>query len=202
MNTSASNFSISEIGQLINIANRLGVDIPESKSASVELYLDSILKKIEEIPYVPFPIAFHTVDIVVFRGMDILLGKKPDKSYYQFIGGFVDPGETAVTAARRELYEESNIVIEDEKDYSYLGSFFINDPRYANSCHKITTSFFGTFITNGQDAFMMPKDDIQEVKWFSYDELNTAEKYKEIIGSLHIPLFEALDPWINYFARD
>lgn len=56
---------------------------------------------------------FATVDIVVIANNSVLLikrGKEPFKGYWAFPGGRIDPGdEDILTAAKRELYEETHI---------------------------------------------------------------------------------------------
>ena len=49
----------------------------------------------------------------VWRGGQVLLikrGKPPGKGMWSLPGGKIEPGETAETAARRELFEETQIV--------------------------------------------------------------------------------------------
>jgi 8-oxo-dGTP pyrophosphatase MutT (NUDIX family) len=193
----SSDFTITEIEKLITISNLLGINIPDNISASVDLYLNSILTQLKKIPYVAFPVSFHTVDIAIFKqtdsGLQVLLGRKPGNITFQFIGGFVDPGETSYYAAQREITEETNIVIENTLDF--IGSFFIDDGRFGDSPHKITTSFFGYLIVGDEDKDMKGMDDIEEVKWFDVSILEF--DYKTIIGSLHHKLFENFIDWLK-----
>ncbi|MDB6176871.1 NUDIX hydrolase [Paracoccus sp. Z330] len=49
---------------------------------------------------------------VTLRGDDVLLARRrnpPDAGLWGFPGGHVDPGETALDAARRELQEETGV---------------------------------------------------------------------------------------------
>ena len=191
----SSDFAVSEMEKLITIANNLGVNIPENVSPSIDLYLNEIIKQLKNIPYCPYPISFHTIDIAIISydsqtGKErLLLGRKPGKTNFQFIGGFIEPGESAEDAVIREMKEETNLSTTSNLLF-YLRSFFIDDERYKNSCHKITTSFFRTLILNDAIDDLKAQDDIQEVKWFEMDELR--KNYKDIIIPMHYILFEEL----------
>lgn len=197
----SSDFSVSEIEKLITIANYFGIELPEEKSASIDWYLKEMINKLEKIPYTPFPVSFHTVDIAMcVAGLDmelnLLMGRKPGNTVFQFIGGFMDPGETSWMAAIRELFEETNVLIVKEQ-MEYLGSFFIDDHRFKNSCHKITTSFYVAVGDIDIMGGLLAKDDIEEVRLFKIPELILNDTYKTIIAKLHQPLFERLIEWIE-----
>jgi len=143
---------------------------------------------IEGIPYIPFPISLHTVDIAMFRVnngiVEILLGKKPGQDEVQLPGGFMNPGETAEKAASRELGEETILNVEfDFEDYH--GSYFIDDPRYKDTPHKITTSLFAKFIPYIESLEAKAGDDLEEVKWFPLDsELPLKSFHKQLVDKL------------------
>ena len=161
---------------LNEIAAKLNVTINQIDSAE-DIY-KKIYEQLMKVPYIPFPVSFHTVDMAPYRilkdsgEVEILLGRKSFRTEFQFLGGFLDPTNTAENAAKRELQEESNGTIKvDEDNMVYLKSFFIDDYRYINSCHKITTSFFKVLIE--EHINVLPGDDIEEVKWFTISELKT-----------------------------
>lgn len=140
------------------------------------------LELVDNIPYVPFPIAFHTVDVIAINGDKILLGRKPKQDKWQFIGGFVEPTHTAEHTAAKEFHEEAGLLIEDENRFKYLTSLFIDDARYKQSCHKITTSIFVVDLNDTEAESVVAGDDIEEVKWFSMDEIHSKirDQHKEI----------------------
>ena len=154
------------------IANKLGVSTDVGINPGEGVVYHNILKKLDEVPFIPYPVALHTVDIIVWRfknnKCEILLGKKPFREVFQIIGGFLDPTNTAEDAAVRETYEETKLKVKITAEH-YLGSFYIDDYRYKNSCHKITSSLFHAEIWD--DQVPVASDDIAEVKWFSVEEL-------------------------------
>jgi len=150
-----------------------------------------ILEQLKKVPYVPFPTAFHTVDIIpiVYKdfGMKILLGRKHNSNEWRFIGGFVEPTNSTEEAAARELHEETNIYIDDLNRFQYISSQFVDDRRYKQSCHKVTTSIFTITLTEEEAMQALGGDDIEEVKWVDYIEIYSNPN--ENIISFHIPLF-------------
>ena len=144
------------------------------------------------VPHIPYPVALHTVDVAPIAkeksGWKILLGRKPFSTKFQLFGGFLDPGETAEAGAARELKEESGLEVLPS-DLSYLGSFFIDDGRYINSVHKITTSAFVVEVKKAIPC--IGQDDIAEAIWFKYDYIKT--NYKEVVEPLHWEIIEVLN---------
>jgi len=146
-----------------------------------------LTSKYLKVPYIQYPVSFSTVDVGLLSIKNgekyVLLGRKPYRTVFQFPGGFRDSGETNEAAAKREVKEETDLDI-NESSLSYIGNYFVNDPRYINSCHKITTSFFYASIP--KDMQFCPKDDLEELKLFKLDEVT-----EDIIHPIHWLLFEA-----------
>lgn len=143
-----------------------------------------------------FPRVFSTVDAAVLydpgdRKIKILLAKKPGETEWRFPGGFIEKGESAEQAAHREVYEETKL---DISSVEYIGSFPVNDWRYANDPDAgITTTLFIGWTTSLRGK---PDDDIAEIKWFDFQELPT------VILAGHQPLLEAVKKFIGkrYYA--
>jgi bifunctional NMN adenylyltransferase/nudix hydrolase len=172
------------------IAHQLGIKLSgDETSTEVE---ELIVKQLETVPYIQYPTAFHTVDIIATRNvestvdgnLEVLLGRKHNATQWVFIGGFVEPTQTAEAAALRELHEETNILIENEKRLAYLGSLFIDDARYKDSCHKITTSLFTIRLTSEEATAAKGGDDIEIIDWFKINDVS------ERLSEHHKPLFE------------
>lgn len=116
------------------------------------------------------PSIFVTVDVTVFRrnneGYEILLIQRlnePFQGYWALPGGFVDEGEELEAAAKRELYEETDIHLFQVKQIKAYGN-----PKRDPRSHTISVAFYGE-IDNLAEA--KAKDDAKSVKWFAIDEL-------------------------------
>ena len=106
----------------------------------------------------PFP----TVDVIIERGGGVVLVKRKNPPYgWALPGGFVDYGESLEDAAVREVKEETNLEIEDLRQF-HTYSNPARDPR----CHTISTVFVG----RGKGR-MKPSDDAKEVRVFREEEI-------------------------------
>lgn len=113
---------------------------------------------------------FVTVDVTLFRknnsSYELLLIQRlnePYKEYWALPGGFVDENEDLETAAKRELFEETDIKLFQVKQIKAYGNPD-RDPR----SHTISVAFFGE-IDNLAEA--KAKDDAKSVRWFPIEEL-------------------------------
>lgn len=116
------------------------------------------------------PKIFVTVDVVLFRKMnssyEILLIQRlndPFKDYWALPGGFVDENEELETAAKRELFEETDIQLFQVKQIKAYGNPN-RDPRH----HTISVAFMGEIDSLAEAK---AKDDAKTVKWFPIEEL-------------------------------
>ena len=164
-----------------------------------ELALLNSYKKNNGVPPIPFPVSFSTVDMGSWcyfeEEISILLGRKPKQTQFQFPGGFRDPKETSKEAAQRELNEETNLNLLDEKGNPSLDRFeevcqlFIDDARYKVGPHKVTTTLYSIHLTAEEMSSARPGDDLEEVRIF---KLNDLIKDPSIIRDVHLPIFELL----------
>lgn len=116
------------------------------------------------------PKIFVTVDVVLFRKInnsyETLLIQRlndPFKSYWALPGGFVDEHEELETAAKRELFEETDIQLFQVKQLKAYGNPN-RDPRH----HTISVAFIGEIDSLAEAK---AKDDAKAVKWFNIEEL-------------------------------
>ena len=125
---------------------------------------------------------FVTVDVVVINKFnnEVLLIKRlnePFKDCWALPGGFVDENEDLEQAARRELYEETNIETDTMRQIGAFGKPH-RDPRG----HMVSVAY-QTYLIDNQN--IKAKDDAKDVKWFSLDNLpEIAFDHIEIINSI------------------
>ncbi|CAM4244265.1 NUDIX domain-containing protein [Flavobacterium terrigena] len=124
---------------------------------------------------------FVTVDVLVINKItnEILLIKRlnePFKDCWALPGGFVDEGEDLEQAARRELFEETNI---ETSEMTQIGAF--GKPNRDPRGHMISVAYKTNLIDN---QIVKAKDDAKEVKWFSMNDLpELAFDHLDIINS-------------------
>lgn len=134
--------------------------------------------------YNQYPITHSTVDLLIKKGNQILLGRKPTQKEFRFVGGFVDPtDENEIQSCKREGLEETGLELDN---FKFICSRKVEDWRYRGIKERgIMTHFYECEVIFGCPT---PQDDIEELKWFSFDDLK--ENYKNILVSEHIKLFE------------
>ena len=123
-----------------------------------------------------------TVDCVIFgkssAGMHVLLIQRknpPYQDYWALPGGFLDPGESPLTAAARELEEETSLA---NIPLAQLHTFGApeRDPRE----HVIAIAHYG--IVDIADHTPQAADDAADVMWLLLEELpDLAFDHNEIV---------------------
>ena len=113
---------------------------------------------------------FVTVDVVVIRTVNglkeiLLIQRKnePFKNQWALPGGFVDNHEDLITAARRELEEETSVKVFDLQQIKAYGNPY-RDPRG----YMVSVAYLATVDATIQAT---AADDAKEVKWLNINEL-------------------------------
>lgn len=117
-----------------------------------------------------YPRAALTVDAIVFvneaSSTKILLierGNEPFKNKWALPGGFVDMDETLETACKRELEEETGLVLGSMQQFRTYDAID-RDPR-----HRTISVVFTAELN--EKAKVIGNDDAAQAAWFSINDL-------------------------------
>lgn len=130
-----------------------------------------------------YPRPAVTTDCVILANIDgeesVLLirrGNEPYKDCWALPGGFLNPDETALAGARRELLEETGLEVEDLRE---IGTFTTpgRDPRGWVITIAFAGRAVGTEVKGGDDA--------AEARWFPLSALpSLAFDHTEILSRI------------------
>ncbi len=101
----------------------------------------------------------------VWRGEDVLLvqrGKALGHGLWSLPGGRIEPDETAIAAAARELLEESGITASLQQ---HVGDFDLSAP----GAHYVISCFAGFYVS----GMARPMTDASAVAWVHWTNLAT-----------------------------
>lgn len=196
-------------------ANEIEFDVHNEREIFIKGYVaacSSLFLKNKGIQPIPYPVSLSTVDMICITIKDgdiqVLMGRKPKQEKWQFPGGFRDPKETSRQAAARELSEEASLFNIDQTHYCYriqagvqsaysrlesIDELFVDDIRYRESPHKITTHVFLLELTEEEKSLPKAGDDLGEVCWYSMKEMCEDSSF---IRDIHLPIFELLKKYL------
>ncbi|MBR3117172.1 MAG: NUDIX domain-containing protein [Bacilli bacterium] len=98
------------------------------------------------------------------------LSKKRNPGLWSKTGGHVDAGEEVLDAAKREVFEEIGLKVDDDKIIQY-SVYKSKDP----SKNFYVYNFI--FISNlKEEEYVLQKEEVEQVKYFDIEEL---EQYKK-----------------------
>jgi 8-oxo-dGTP diphosphatase len=139
-----------------------------------------------------------TVDIVLFTKspfyenhdeVETLLVKRkqePFRDSWVFPGGFVNKGEKLIDAARRELFEETNVNV---NHLTPLGIY--DDPDRDPRGWTVSSAHLG-LINKADCKLKAQEEEVEEVKWFSL-----REAFKMKLGFDHNDMLRSAVSWFE-----
>jgi len=127
------------------------------------------------------------VAVLIVQDGKLLVGKRatePAKGMWDILGGFIDAGESAEDAVRREVSEETGL---DVRITRYLGSF---PDTYG---HRGVPTLNLCYVTVPVGGTVRAASDVAELSWLSVTELPTTWAFphqQQIIATWRKPLAE------------
>ena len=123
-----------------------------------------------------FPRTDPVVIIAVVRGQSMLLGRSGrfSQTMYSTLAGFVEPGETAEDAARREVEEEAGIKVGAVR-------YVMSQPWPVPA--NLMIGMIGEGVS---EAIDIAPDELVDARWFSFDDVRAMRDGKHPEG-LEIP---------------
>ncbi len=130
-----------------------------------------------------YPRPALTADVLLFHSenerVSVLLVRRkfpPFEGKWALPGGFMNLDETLKNAARRELQEETSIIVNDLIPFHVFDEIG-RDPRG----RTITLTFYA--LLSEKPSAAMAGDDASELKWFDLDDLpGLAFDHRKIIA--------------------
>jgi 8-oxo-dGTP diphosphatase len=121
------------------------------------------------------------VGALIFRHDTILLverGREPLKGWWSLPGGVVEVGEKLDAAIRREVLEETGLIVEIERVFEIFERIMRDDagqPEY----HYVLIDY----LCRASDGDLAPGDDVSDTRWVTQQGLH---QYRLTEGTLEV----------------
>lgn len=103
---------------------------------------------------------------IVFNGANVLMikrGQAPAQGLWSIPGGKLEPGETLAEACRREVEEETGLLIEVQQIAAVV-------ERKQEGFHYVIVDFLAV-LADASGTEPTPQTDVSEAKWIAIDDL-------------------------------
>jgi len=135
----------------------------------------------------PFPPVFVTVDTLAVWREQILLverGRRPGLGLLALPGGFLDPGESLLAAARRELAEETGLDLNAALQATAVRVF--DHPLRSRRGRTITHVFAFDLSAWPAPPQVAGGDDARDARWFSLATLKSERFFEDHYAILQV----------------
>jgi NAD+ diphosphatase len=136
-----------------------------------------------------FPRTDPAVIMLVHRNGKALLGHStrfPRATMYSTLAGFVEPGETLEEAVRREVLEESGIVVGEVHYHSSQPWPFPGN---------IMLGFYAEGLT---DEITIDPEELKDARWFSRDEMRNSEAHGFALPRVDSIARRLIEDWLAH----
>lgn len=117
--------------------------------------------------------------IVVDKNHRLLLQLRSDNKCWGLPGGAMEPGETLKEVAKRELFEETNLVAKNLTLFNvYSGEEFYYKYPHGDEVYNVITTFI---CTEYEGVMKKDENEVLDLEFFQYDELPSALSPPEIL---------------------
>ena len=139
----------------------------------------------EECARHSFPRIDPAIIVLVTHGSSCLLGRNATWPPRRFstLAGFVEPGESLEDAVVREVFEEAGVRL--------------TSIRYVSSQPwPFPASSMCGFYAEAESMASRPSDELEELRWFTVDELTDAVRQREVLLAAPVSIaFRLLGDW-------
>jgi bifunctional NMN adenylyltransferase/nudix hydrolase len=135
-----------------------------------------------QFPQTPYPRFFTAADACVIMGGQVLLvrrGEMPGKGLWALPGGHVKMHETFLSAALRELGEETNIDVElNVLRMAVKGEKVCDDPWRSTRMRTVSIAH-GIHLIGTELPFVQAADDANEARWWNINEVTRSMMFED-----------------------
>lgn len=116
------------------------------------------------------PIVMTGANVILLdKDERILLQLRTDNDSWGLAGGSLEPGETLEEVAKRELYEETNLVAKQLSLFKvFSGQEFYYKYPHGDEVYNVIATYI---CTDYEGVMKKQEDEVQALKFFRFDEL-------------------------------